>query len=96
MIIVACKLLASGMACLGVIGAGIGIGIIFGILKGSVSKLGRLNGRLEAISLWRNAEEGKRFLDLFYKEKKATLLQGLYQNREAKLRNMRLAINNGN
>ena len=30
MIVVACKLLASGIACPGVIGAGIGIWVIFG------------------------------------------------------------------
>lgn len=58
-----------------------------------MSILGRLNDYLAAISLWWNAEDGKRFVDLFFKEKQAAVQQGLYQNREAKLRNIRLAIN---
>ena len=65
----------------------------FGVIRDSVSILGRLNGQLEAISLWMNAGDAKRFVSLLFKEKKAALQQGLYQNREAKLRNIWLAIN---
>ena len=46
MIIVACKLLASGIACLGVIGAGIGIGIIFGSYLLALSRNPNLKSEL--------------------------------------------------
>ena len=48
----------------------------FGVIRDSVAILGRLNGQLEAISLWMNAGDAKRFVSLLFKEKKAALQQG--------------------